>query len=194
MPLTSPPERGSIRPPHPLALRLIAGHNGLSGARVLDFGTGSGRNAGALRGVGFTVVALPDGADGSGLNAGSYAAALSTHALLHGTADAIARCLRNIHRALETDGKFYATFGSIRDARLGTGTRLAPTTYAPDDGDERGVAHTYFDEHAVRALLKDSFDIVTLEEVNVDTIAGTWAHATTPLRGAVHWFVEARKS
>jgi hypothetical protein len=37
------------------------------------------------------------------------------------------------------------------------------------------------------------FTVVSLEERGVDGVAGRWAHPTTPLRGAVHWFVNASK-
>jgi SAM-dependent methyltransferase len=191
MPLTSPPDTGSIRPPHPLALRIIEGPNGPSAGPVLDFGTGSGRNATALRGAGFEVVAIPDGDDGSNLAFRGYAAALSTHALLHGWPDDISQRVRRIAQALVPGGGFYATFGSTDDARFGAGTQLGPQTFAPENGDEAGIAHSYFDEAAVREVLASHFDVTALAQFGVDAIAGTWAHPTAPLQGAIHWFVEA---
>jgi SAM-dependent methyltransferase len=174
-----------------LTRRLIAGHDGPSGQRVLDFGTGSGRNAAALQVAGFDVTSIADGDDASSLGHHVYAAALSTHALLHGWADDILQRVRRIADALAVGGGFYATFGSIADARFETGRRLGPQTFAPFEGDEAGVAHSYFDQAAVRELLEPIFALRSLEEIAVDAIAGTWAHPTTPLSGAVHWFVEA---
>jgi len=191
MPPTSPPEQGSIRPPHPLADRLVARHSGLSGARILDFGTGSGRNAAALRAAGLDLTPLTDGDNAADLPRRTFVAALSTHALLHGTPQDIAQRLRCIGRALIAGGRLYATFGSTHDARYGIGKRLGARTFAPDAGDECGIAHTYFDETAVREILEPAFEPLSLEEVDVDAIAGTWAHPSTPLRGAVHWFAEA---
>lgn len=191
MPLTSPLDPGSIRPPHPLAQRLIAGHNGPLGQRVLDFGTGSGRNAAVLQVAGFDVTSIADADDASSLGHRIYAAALSTHALLHGWPDDILQRVRRIADALAVGGGFYATFGSTADARNGIGKRLGPQTFAPFEGDEAGVAHSYFDQAGVRELLEAIFVLRSLEEVAVDAIAGTWAHPTTPPSGAVHWFVEA---
>ena len=58
MPPTSP-EHASVRPPHPLAVELIA-VLGAGGARVIDFASGSGRNARALRAAGFEVAEIGD--------------------------------------------------------------------------------------------------------------------------------------
>ncbi|MDQ2992771.1 MAG: hypothetical protein M3R30_08145, partial [Candidatus Eremiobacteraeota bacterium] len=123
--------------------------------------------------------------------AGAFVAALSTHALLHGTPASIATRLREIAHALEPDGRLYATFGSTRDTRFGAGERIDETTYAPLEGDEIGVAHVFFDEARLRATLEPAFAIERLSEVPVDGIAGKWAHRAKPLSGAVHWFVEA---
>ena len=58
MPPTSP-EQASVRPPHPLAARLIAAHGGAS-VRAIDLATGSGRNARALQDAGIDVLAIGD--------------------------------------------------------------------------------------------------------------------------------------
>jgi len=124
---------------------------------------------------------------------GGFDAAISTHALLHGTPASIAARLGEIARALRPGGLFFATFGSVRDARFGRGTRIDASTWAPESGDERGVAHAYFAATGLRALLARDFAVERADENGVDDVAGTWAHATTPLRDAVHWFVEARR-
>ena len=121
----------------------------------------------------------------------TFDATLSTHALLHGTPDRIAALVAAIVADLKVDAPLYATFGSKRDARFGKGSRLAPSTYAPDTGDEAGVAHTYFDETALRKLLTPYFIIESLAERQVDEIVGRWAHATQP-EGSVHFFLVAR--
>jgi len=92
---------------------------------------------------------------------------------------------------LKPNGLLYAAFGSTHDARFGKGAKLSERTFAPLEGDERGVPHSYFDEPSLRELLEKNFAVERLEEIQVDAIAGSWAHRETPLRGAAHWFVEA---
>lgn len=152
--------------------------------RVLEIGAGSGRNTIALEGAGITVLAPGQGpAD----------AALSTHALLHGTLESIAERLDQIAAQLRPGAPLYGTFGSVRDARFGEGDRLGAFTFAPTDGDERGVAHTFFDEPRVRALIERRFVVESLVERGVDAVVGTWAHPQSPLESAVHWFAVAKK-
>lgn len=175
----------AFRPPHPLALELIERLRNLPGARVLEVGAGSGRNTRALEAAGFTVLTLDDDA--------MVAGALSTHALLHGTPATIAGALHAIAERLERGGALYGTFGSVRDARCGHGRFIEDGVYAPENGDERGVPHSYFDEKGVRELLNRDWIVESLREVGVDAIAGSWAHQQQPLHDAVHWFVVARR-
>ncbi len=177
---------------HPLADALIERLRG-RGARVLELGAGSGRNTAALQAAGFDVRAIrdddvPEIAPGDG----AFDAALSTHALLHGTPAAIACTVQKTARALKPHAPFYCTFSSKRDARCGRGRRIADDTYAPLSGDEAGVPHAYFDEAGLRAMLQQWYEVESLQEHEVDTIVGRWAHAQ-PRSGAVHWFLRARK-
>ncbi len=181
MPTDSSPEPS---PPHPLALSLIERMSERPGARVLEVGTGSGRNTRALVAAGLRVCSFSPEEP--------CAAALSTHALLHGTPTSLEELLDRIVTSLERSAPFYATFGSVHDARYGNGDEREPHVFAPLDGDEAGVAHAYFDESRLRGLLERRFVIESLREVAVDKIAGDWAHKTAPLRGAVHWFIVAR--
>ncbi len=171
------------RPPHPLALALIERLRERAAACVLEIGAGSGRNTRALRAAGLRACTLPVQQP--------CAAALTTHALLHGTPASIAAQLDDIADALEPAASLFATFASVRDARYGIGAAIEPHVYAPAQGDEAGVAHAYFDEARLRALLSPRFRIESLREVSVDEVAGTWAHQQAPLHGAVHWFVVA---
>lgn len=194
MPPSSPPEPSPIAPPHPLALALAERLRAHPGVRVLDFCTGRGRNATALRSAGFDVVAVADGdADRDDALPGGepFAAAISTHGLLHGIPERIDARVAAIAARLEPGGLFFATFGSIADARFGRGTRLGPSTFAPDDGDERDVAHTYFTRAQLDRRLRRHFEIERMWEVEADAIAGSWAHARLPLHDAVHWFLVA---
>ena len=171
------------RPPHPLALELIERLADRTGACVLEVGAGSGRNTRALVDAGLAVCALP--------TQEPCAAGLTTHALLHGTPRSIGEQLAAIAHALEPSGLLFATLGSVRDARYGVGDAREAHVYAPLDGDEVGVVHAYFDQERLRALLAPHFTIESMREVDVDDIAGAWAHTSAPLRGAVHWFVVA---
>jgi hypothetical protein len=192
MDASSPFEQGTIRPPHPLALRLAARLR--VGTRALDVGAGRGRNAAAFtkRGVAVAAVSEED-ASALRLPGGTFEGALVTHALLHGMPEHIAALVALIAARLAPAAAFAATFASTQDRRFGEGERLGEQTFAPTSGDERGVAHSYFNDAQVRALLEPVFAIVTIEEVSVDDVAGRWAHPTAPLQGAVHWFVEATR-
>lgn len=183
--------------PHPLAAALIERLHACSGVRVLDFASGSGRNTAALRAAGFSVVTVDDAgaAEVKALQEMSdqFDAVVSTHGLLHGMPGAIASRLQAIAQCLCSSGLLYASFGSTRDARFGEGRRLGDWAFAPLDGDERDVAHTYYDRDRLGAMLAQYFEIESLDETGVDEVAGRWAHATKPLHGAVHWFTIARK-
>jgi hypothetical protein len=194
MPPTSP-EHASVRPPHPLAVELID-VLGAAEARVIDFGSGSGRNARALRAAGPEVLEIEDAVATAATiqrASGSFAAVLSTHGLLHGTMASIRAAVDAIAAKLDPDGRLFATFGSTRDARFGHGSEIEAFVYAPLDGDERTVAHTFFDESRLRKLLDTWFTLDSIQERDADGIAGDWAHTEKPLRGSVHWFVQARK-
>ncbi len=195
MPPSSPPDEPPIRPAHPLALRLAERLR--PGGRVLEFGTGNGRNAAVLTAAGFDVTRIDDGAaerdEPLPSVPGGYAAVISTHGLLHGSTGQIAARVDALCAALDRGGFFYAVFGSTHDGRFGRGTRLESRTFAPVDGDERGVAHTFFVREEVEALLAPFVTLEHLEERSADDVAGTWAHPTRPLAGAVHWFAAAVK-
>ncbi|MHB8141598.1 MAG: class I SAM-dependent methyltransferase [Vulcanimicrobiaceae bacterium] len=187
---SSPSATGSMRSAHPLAVELCTRLAANPKSRILEIGCGRGRNTRALAAAGFEVRSLPDGAPilPSYRN---YTAALSTHALLHGTPDTLAVLLAAVRAALCRGGLLYATFGSISDARHGRGIALAPGVFAPSEGAERGVPHSYFDEARLRTLLSPSFAVESLSEHCVERIAGDWAHPQGH-PGAVHWFVIAR--
>ncbi len=150
-----------------------------------------------MRAAGFDVVEISD-ADADSAEAlspaiGTFAAAVSTHGLLHGTVAAITARISRIGDRLAPDGLLHATFGSVRDARFGTGRRIAAATFAPLDGDERGVAHSYFTRTELESLLQPRYDVEALDQNGVDSVAGSWAHRRRALADAVHWFVIARR-
>ncbi|MDQ6932826.1 MAG: class I SAM-dependent methyltransferase [Candidatus Eremiobacteraeota bacterium] len=202
-----------ISPAHPLANRLID-TLARPGARVLEIGTGSGRNLIALMRADFNVTSVDENAERVSRltsqfpelkksllcvaytqlpkSGNGYDAVLSTHGLLHGDVSRIRAVLAEMHRVLRAEGRAYFTLGSSADARVGQGRRLGAVTFAPVSGDEQGVPHSYFDQSGVHGLLGD-FQIEELHQSAVDDLAGSWAHETTPLSGAVHWFTVVKK-
>lgn len=185
------PDAGNLRRAHPLADALIARLE--KHACVLDVGAGSGRNSAALQAAGFQVLSIPDAQiPAFEAPAESCDAAIGTHAFLHGTPQDVAALAARTARSLKPGALFYATFASKRDARFGKGTNAGEDTFAPEAGEEAGVAHAYFDEAGVRRALEPHFEPESIEEVDVDAIVGRWAHVRQP-SGSVHWFVRARK-
>ena len=188
---SSAAKQAIFREPHPLARLLL--EQTAPGSSILEIGAGSGRNLAALIAT-MKVIAIDDSDvsyDRLPFAEQSFDAVLSTHGLLHGTLPDIEATLREIRRVGRPNALVFATFASQRDARFGKGVRAGPQSFALTDGDEAGVTHSYFSEAELRALLRD-FTIERLEEVDVDRIAGAWAHMQTPLHGAVHWFAMLR--
>jgi hypothetical protein len=181
--------------PHPLAEILVAyaAERTLDGP-VIEVGTGSGRNTRTLVAAGIPVVPVPDSTPYTQLpgTRENYGAALSTHAYLHGATDKVRVGMGELRRVLRPDAPVFLTLGSIRDARYGLGIPFDERTFAAGEGDEAGVPHAYFDRDGVVELLA-GYTIDTLEEVEVDTIVGSWAHGDE-VGGRVHWFVVARKT
>ena len=173
--------------PHPLAAALIERLKSRPDARILEIGTGSGRNRRALLAAGYAVESYDTPPE-----TGVFDAAISSLALLHGTRAGVASAVAAIAAHLDRDGLLYATFGSVRDARYGKGIAVAEHAFAPASGDETGVAHAYFDERALFEMLNGTFAIESLDEKRIDAIAGKWAHSR-PLAGGVHFFLVARK-
>lgn len=181
----------------------------------MEVGTGSGRNLLALVRAGLNVTSLDQDTErvsrlrtqypevepnllcasytqlprvGNG-----YDAVLSTHALLHGEVSRIRALLAEILRVLGSEGRAFFTLGCTADARFGEGRKIAKETFAPTSGDEQGVPHSYFDEKGAHDLLR-GFVVEELSQHAVDDVAGKWAHQTSKLRGAAHWFVVAQKT
>jgi hypothetical protein len=122
-----------------------------------------------------------------------YVAALSTHALLHGTAEHIGAAVNVLAKVMAPDADLFLTFGSTSDPRFGKGEHIATATWASPDGFEAGVPHTYFDEGELRTLLR-AFDIISLQETSVRDVVGRWAHEAPPAPETIHWFAHAKAS
>jgi|SRR5579884_19673 len=181
----SRPER-----PHPLAAQLVHRLRAQPDAYVLDLGCGRGRNTDALESAGHRVYSVADDRVHEILTGTLFDAAISTHALLHGTRESCEALLSSVARSLKPAAPFYAAFASSSDARFGKGVRIDAQTFAPLEGDEHGVPHVYFDRVQLQSLLEPHFVLESLEQRAVDEVVGSWAHPVRPA-GTVHWFVRA---
>jgi len=185
-------------------------------AHVLLLGIGSGRNVPPLLAAGFGIDAV-DSDPGRALASATcfaaqssvrvacapyagplpfahrYDAALSTHALLHGTLQAIAAAVNAVRDGLLAGAPFFATLGSKNDSRFGADERVDDETFVPLRGAERGIAHTYVGADGARALFAD-FVVESLEEVSGGTGVGRWAHDDADASTIVHWYVRARRA
>ena len=180
---------------HPLARALAELYSvrHLSGP-IIEVAAGSGRNTRMLVDAGLPVVSTSDGEAYTQLPGGRglYAAALSTHGYLHGTVAKLRIGMGELRRVLQDDAPLALTLGSITDARFGFGTPLDDNTFVPGDGEEAGIPHAYFDRDGVIELLRPLFTIDSIDEVDVEAIAGAWAHGD--MSGMRHWFVMARRA
>jgi len=180
---------------HPLAEELAARYRfaGLTGP-IIEIALGSGRNARYLVDSGIPVVSTRDDESFTQLPGGRnrYGAALSTHGYLHGTVPKLRLGFAELRRVLRRGAPIAITLGSIEDARFGLGIPFDETTFAPGDGPEAGIPHSYFDRAGVFELLAPTFTVESLCDVNVDSIVGRWAHEAPS--GMRHWFVTARRN
>jgi hypothetical protein len=187
----------SAQAAHPLAERLIAlaREHPLDGP-VIEVGTGSGRNTRALVAARIPVQSVPDDTPYTQLPGSreTYAAALSTHAYLHGTSAKLRAGIAELRRVLRPNAPAFITLGSFKDVRYGLGIPFDERSFAPGEGAELGIPHAYFDRDGVIELLF-GFTIASMEEVEVDDVVGRWAHGEDDeVAGRVHWFVVARRS
>lgn len=184
-------DASKLRRAHPLAISLIARLRAKPNARVLEIGAGTGRNTEALRAAGVEIDSIADAAPIPARDK-YYDAALTTHALLHGTPGTVAASLDAIANALKPGAPLHATFASTLDARFGKGRRISKHVFAAETGDEAGVPHVYFTGEELRSLLETNYEVEAIQETAVDDIVGTWAHRK-PLHGVVHWFVRCTR-
>ncbi len=163
---------------------------------ILEVGTGSGRNARYLRGLGLPVASTADEEPYTQIPAGraAYGAAISTHAYLHGAVAKLRLGLGELRRVLSEGSPVALVFGSINDARFGLGIPVDDRTFAPGDGSEAGIPHAFFERAGVEELLRGSFRIERLDEVDADGTVGRWAHDDDEIAGFRHWFVEALRT
>jgi ubiquinone/menaquinone biosynthesis C-methylase UbiE len=93
----------------------------------------------------------------------SFDAIISVQSLQHGREEDIKKAIKEIERVLRPGGLFFVTLcgrtskGKVRLFLVKTATKIAPHTYVPTQGDEKGLTHFIY----TKELLKDHFKAFT---------------------------------
>ena len=90
-----------------------------------------------------------------------FDAVVAYNVVYHAMRDEVESVLAGARRTLRPGGLLLITFKSTLDSEYGTGRELAPFTWAPLSGIEKGVAHYYVDEGEAKRLLKD-FELLSM--------------------------------
>ncbi|MDH3630345.1 MAG: class I SAM-dependent methyltransferase [Gammaproteobacteria bacterium] len=178
---------------------------------VFDLGCGAGRHSVFLAQQGFAVSAAdvsPSAIEKTRLNLqqtgtdatlyqidmtewpfndGQFDAVVAFNIVYHAQRAEVETVLEQINRVLSPGGLIFITFKSILDAQCGYGEQLAPFTWAPTSGLEKGIAHYYVDEAEARRLMQD-FDLISMVHKQELPVPGQSE------RHRAHWVIRARKS
>ncbi len=148
--------------------------------RVLDLGCGAGRNLVYLLEKGFDVYGIdcaPEGLEiikkrlkkerkcslklGNVLNKLPYEdnffdAVISVQVLQHGKVNEIKGAIKEIERVLKPGGLIFITLsgrisnGKVRDYLIKTAKKIAPRTYVPTMGNEKGLTHFIYNKKVIK--------------------------------------------
>ena len=154
--------------------------------RVLDLGCGSGRHSIFLAEHGFDVCGIdasPEGIKIAGKKLGekkleadlkvgdiyeklpypdgSFGAIVSTRAMHHNTIEKIRELIKEMERILAPGGMVFITVPKRNDGR--DEKEIAPDTFVPLSGEEKGLTHYYFNEATLRKEFGD-FSITDIWE------------------------------
>ena len=160
---------------------------------ALDIGCGTGKYISYLRRLGFatdgidssetavkmTLATMPDTkaeiADmfSFQIPKDRYDLILSISTIHHGTKDKVAKLIQHIHAALADGGSVFITLPDWEHARnwhtFKDHEMIGPGTYAPINGPEQGLAHSFYSKEEVQEL----FGIFHTMHMTVDSI-GRW--------------------
>ena len=143
------------------------------------------------------MVALPDDdADRSESlrpEVGAFAAAISTHGYCTERPRRSRREPDESPAALEPGGLLCADLRFGPRCALRQRPAASNRTFAPLDGDERGVAHTYFTRVQLEELSHPHYTIEACARKPASTTSPEHGRTASPARDAVHWFVVRRR-
>ncbi len=115
-----------------------------------------------------------------------FDAVVAFNVIYHARRAEIEAILAQVRRVLRPRGLLLVTLKSTLDSQCGEGQELAPFTWAPGDGIERGVPHYYVDAAEARRLLAD-FELLSLVHKQELPVAGDGG------RHRAHWVIRARR-
>lgn len=197
--------------PDPDVVDFVGGLKAAHARRVYDLGCGLGRHTVLLAQQGFEVYGTDLSAAAlqyarrwlrrAGLHATLHVAditvvpfpsnyfdgVLAFNVVYHGTREAVACCLHEVHRSLRPGGRLFVTFNSVASSDFGKGIPVDPHTFIKVGGHEDGIPHYFVDDAEVHRLLKD-FTVDACEHRVEDTVEGGVA------KRAAHWIVRATKA
>lgn len=185
-------ERGRVfHDPHPDVVQLADDLQPADGKRILDLGSGSGRHVIHLAKAGFTVHGLDNAQHGidmtqqwladekleAELHPGDmterlpfdddfFDAMISIQVIHHARLETIEATIAEVARVLKPNGAILITVPLT--GHEGTNYKeIAPNTFVPLDGIEKGLPHYYFDE----VQLRKSFAQFDIHKLYVDAVA-----------------------
>jgi SAM-dependent methyltransferase len=183
---------------HPDVAQLAEDLRPSTGKLVLDLGSGTGRHIIYLAQQGFDVYGFDNAAYGieltqqwlaeEGLSANLHLgdmtaklpyddnffdAIVSIQVIHHARLEIIEALIAEIARILKPQGQLLVTVPAVKN-QAKTYEQIAPHTFIPLDGIEKGLPHYYFDEDQLR----QSFAQFDVQALQVDDVAHYALHAT----------------
>lgn len=118
--------------------------------------------------------------------AAAFDAVVAFNLIYHAGRAQIVAVLAQIRRVLRPRGLLLVTLKSTLGSECGDGVELAPSTWAPSAGIERGIPHYYVDSSEARRLLAD-FGLLSLVHKQELPVAADGR------RHRAHWVIHARR-
>lgn len=117
----------------------------------------------------------------------SYDADISLYAIEHGSRDEVKNSVEELRRVLKKGGLSLVTLSSDEDGLSSSGQLVAPGTYVPSEGPEKGIAHFLASREDIAEFFA-AFEVLELSHVS------SWLSVlNSDKRLEAHWVVIARK-